>query len=66
MSEPLAEWPFDLWLKTAVRSFGLTPAAFWDMSMRDWLALMAGQTEHGFARPDLSDLMKHYPDEEIK
>ncbi len=66
MSETLAEWPFDLWLKTAVRSFGLNPAAFWGMSVRDWLALLAGNAEQGLARADLGTLMNTYPDEKPK
>jgi len=63
MSEPIQEWPFDLWLKTAVRSFGMTPDAFWEMSVRDWLALLAGDAEQGLGRIDLGNLMNIYPDE---
>ena len=66
MTEPIQEWPFDLWLKIAVRNFGLTPAAFWSMSVRDWLALLAGHNEQGLARSDLGNLMNTYPDEDQK
>ncbi len=65
MKAPMQEWPFDLWLKTAVRSFGLSPTAFWNMSVRDWLALLAGNGAHGLARSDLARLMNTYPDEDI-
>jgi len=62
MSESMSEWPFDLWLKTAVRGFGLSPAAFWAMSVRDWLSLLASNSEQGLARTELSSLMNIYPD----
>jgi len=58
------EWPFDMWLKTAVRSFGLSPGEFWQMSVRDWLALIAGASEHGIARETFNELMNTYPDED--
>jgi len=61
--KPMQAWPFDFWLKTAVRGFGLTPADFWDMSVRDWLALLSGEGAQGLARTDLSILMNTYPDE---
>ncbi len=64
MSEPLTEWPFDLWLKTAVRGFGLSPTDFWQMSMRDWLALLAGTSQQGLLRTDLDTLMDTYPDKD--
>ena len=66
MSENGSEWPFDVWLKTAVRGFGLSPSQFWQMSVRDWLALLAGNAEQGLARADLSTLMDTYPDKETK
>lgn len=60
------EWPFDLWLKTAVRGFGLSPNEFWQMSVCDWLVLLAGNTEQSFSRTELATLMNTYPDEETK
>jgi len=62
MNEDRAEWPFDLWLKAAVRGFGLSPTEFWAMSVRDWLALLASGSEQGLARTELSRLMDIYPD----
>jgi Phage tail assembly chaperone protein, TAC len=62
VSEEKSEWPFDLWLKTAVRGFGLSPTEFWSMSVRDWLNLLASSKAHGLARNDLSNLMNTYPD----
>jgi len=62
----LEEWPFDLWLKTAVRGFALSPTEFWTMSVRDWLALLASNGEQGLARADLSILMNTYPDDDQK
>jgi len=64
MSNPMHEWPFDMWLKTAVRGFGLSPREFWQMSVCDWLALIAGAGEHGMGREELGTLMNIYPDEE--
>ena len=66
MSDNGSEWPFDVWLKTAVRGFGLSPSQFWQMSVRDWLALLASHTEQGLAREDLSTLMNTYPDKDQK
>ncbi|PHQ60443.1 MAG: hypothetical protein COC03_02250 [Robiginitomaculum sp.] len=66
MTERPSEWPFDLWLKTAVRGFGLSPAEFWAMSVRDWLALLVRNGEQGLARTGLSTLMNTYPDENQK
>lgn len=62
MSEDSSDWPFDLWLKTAVRGFSLSPTEFWAMSVRDWLALIASHSEQGLARTELSVLMNIYPD----
>lgn len=61
--EPMGEWPFDLWLRTAVRGFALSPTEFWNMSVRDWLALLAGNAQQSLARADLSTLINTYPDE---
>ena len=65
LNKPLREWPFDLWLKTAVRGFGLSPCAFWNMSVRDWLTLLASNEVQGLARAELCTLMNTYPDEKL-
>ncbi|PHS40233.1 MAG: hypothetical protein COA91_04450 [Robiginitomaculum sp.] len=57
------QWPFDMWLKTAVRGFGLSPAEFWQMSVRDWLVLISGTGKPGIAHDKFDDLMNTYPDE---
>ncbi len=66
MSKDQVVWPFDLWLKTAVRGFGLSPIEFWAMSVRDWLSLLSNQTEQGLGRTEFSKLMGTYPDTSIK
>ncbi len=58
----MSEWPFDLWLKYAVKVLGLSPSEFWDMSVRDWLALTAVSSQ-GLPRGDFETLMQTYPDE---
>ena len=64
MSKPKNfEWPFDLWLRYACLRFGLSPAQFWAMSVRDWLALCAPQNGGGLPRSGLQTLMTTYPDE---
>jgi len=62
----MSDWPFDLWLKYAVKALHLSPAEFWDMSVRDWLGLTAGQSTQGQTREKMDELMKHYPDENPK
>ena len=59
----MQKWPFDIWLKTAVRGFGLSPTEFWQMPVRDWLVLISGANDRGIARDKFDDLMNIYPDE---
>jgi len=43
--------------------FRLTPKTFWNMSLAEWRALLAGKApRRGLARPDLEVLMQRYPD----
>ena len=50
-------WPFDAWHTLAVRQFGLSPAAFWAMPLRDWLHLIT--PEHTpMTRERLIELME--------
>jgi len=63
MSSDENEWPFDLWLRYACGRFGLSPAQFWAMSVRDWLVLCAPQTTGSLPRPEFENLMSIYPDE---
>jgi len=56
-------WPFQTWHTIAVRRFGLSPDQFWDMPLRDWLALIGEASRAGVSRDDLQNLMKLYPDE---
>ncbi|MBL4854845.1 MAG: phage tail assembly chaperone [Robiginitomaculum sp.] len=58
----MTEWPFDMWLKTAVRGFGLSPHEFWQMSVCDWLVLIAGAGSEGITREKFDELMNTYPD----
>ncbi len=58
----MTEWPFDLWLGYAVRGLGLSPSAFWDMSIRDWMVLMAHTKHQGVSRQSLQELMQEFPD----
>ncbi len=63
MKSQMQKWPFDIWLKTAVRGFGLSPAEFWQMSVRDFLVLISGTGDHGIEREKFDELMNTYPDE---
>ncbi len=55
-------WPFDLWLRYAVLRLGLSPDAFWAMSVADFLALMRTTQTTPMNRADLGQLMNIYPD----
>ena len=54
---------FDGWLRLAVIRFGLSPDAFWEMPLRDWLSLLDGRNSRGFKQEDILELLKHFPDE---
>lgn len=56
-------WPFEVWLRLAVRGFRLTPQQFWDMSLRDWLALTRSETVPTMSADELSELQIRFPDE---
>ncbi len=56
-------WPFDAWLKLAVRGFRLSPAAFWNMTLRDWLALTRAGAVPIMDADTLSALCLQFPDE---
>ncbi len=56
-------WPFDVWLRVAVKRFGLTPSEFWAMPVREWLILLKDTARPRFDRARFDDLIKLYPDE---
>lgn len=60
------EWPFDLWLKYAVKALGLSPSEFWTMSVSDWLCLSAHDGGRVLTRQHLEHLMQIFPDKVSK
>lgn len=56
-------FPFDAWLRLSVTVFHISPHAFWAMSVRDWLTLMAAQAPD-ISPADLRALMAKFPDKE--
>ncbi len=56
------EWPFDAWLKLAVSVYHISPRAFWQMSVRDWLALTRSDKAPAMNAAELVKLHKQYPD----
>lgn len=58
----MTEWPFDLWLKYAVKALHLTPSCFWNMSVHDWLVLSAHEGGASLKREHLDSLMQNFPD----
>lgn len=58
----MSAWPFDLWMKYAVRALGLSPEQFWSVTIADWLCLMP-KSASGMTRGALTNLMGLYPDE---
>ncbi len=55
-------WPFDAWLKLAVSVYHISPHAFWQMSVRDWLALTRSDKIPAMDAAELIKLQKQYPD----
>lgn len=53
--------PFDDWLRLALR-LGLTPAAFWRLSLKEWRALTAIGSEAVLDRTALEALRAKFPD----
>ena len=64
MSARQEGWPFQAWQQIAIRRFNLAPSEFWAMPMGDWLGLLNGLKQAGFARKTLEQLLEIYPDEE--
>lgn len=58
------EWPFDTWLKYAVKVLHLTPSEFWSLSICDWLTLSVEQNGGVMKRTQLENLMQIFPDKD--
>ena len=56
------KWPFDVWLRIAVKRFGLAPTEFWAMPLREWLVLMKATQPASLDRKRLDALIQTYPD----
>lgn len=54
--------PWREWLRAAF-AIGLTPAHFWRLSLREWRALIAPQTQDAFDRASFDALLARYPDQ---
>lgn len=59
----MTEWPFSTWLSIAVRHFGLSPDAFWALSVCDWMALLDALSTPPMRKADLDQLLAQFPDE---
>lgn len=53
-------WPFEAWLKIAVCQLGLTPQAFWEMSLTDWFSLTQSGAAQAMSKADLIKLEDDY------
>lgn len=49
-------------LRLAVCGLGLTPAAFWRVSLKEWRALTAAETAPALDRPGFEALAAAWPD----
>ncbi|MFC6196580.1 phage tail assembly chaperone [Ponticaulis profundi] len=58
-----ARTPWPLMLQAALR-MGLSPQAFWQLSLREWQALTLKTKNTGFGRADLSALLSRFPDKD--
>lgn len=54
------DWPFEPWLKIAVMQLGLSPEAFWEMSVMDWFALTKKSAPRAMTKADLIKLEHDY------
>jgi len=54
------DWPFEAWLKIAVFQLGLSPKAFWEMSLKDWFALTRISAPNAMRKDDLIKLEQDY------
>ncbi|MAI90409.1 phage tail assembly chaperone [Ponticaulis sp.] len=50
-------------LQIGLRS-GLSPSAFWQLSLREWRLITSYRKRSGFGRNDLSRLIAEFPDKE--
>ncbi|WP_420431591.1 phage tail assembly chaperone [Hyphobacterium sp.] len=55
---------FDDWLRAAVFRYGLAPAGFWCLSLREWRWLTTAAAPERLQRADLTALLKAHPDAE--
>lgn len=55
----MTPWPQ---LLRAAAGMGITPDAFWRLSLKEWRALMGGEGE-AMSRAVFDDLARRYPDE---
>ena len=53
--------PWMSWLRIAI-GMGVTPAAFWKLSLKEWRALMQSTRPGAFNRHDLEKLRHHLGD----
>lgn len=60
MSEP--EW--GALLRLAWLRFGLNPAEFWALSVREWQWLTRSDPDYHLKREGLQELMQAFPDED--
>lgn len=56
------DWPFDDWLRIAVKVLRISPGEFWAMSLRDWITLTR-DSQAKITRSDLTVLMRDFPDD---
>lgn len=55
-----ADWPFEAWLKIAVMQLGLSPEAFWKMSLGDWFSLTHIRAPEVMGLEDLIKMERDY------
>lgn len=59
----MTQWPLRDWLRLSVKVLGLSPEQFWDMTISDFLTLIAHTPPNSASHSDLNALLEHYPDE---
>jgi uncharacterized phage protein (TIGR02216 family) len=54
--------PWATWLAHACATFGIAPAAFWRLSLREWRALNGDGAAAPLTRTELAALASRFPD----
>ncbi|WP_409433487.1 phage tail assembly chaperone [Litorimonas sp. RW-G-Af-16] len=58
-----SDWPFEAWLRFAVRQMNMPPNVFWGTSVHDWFTILNTSMSPNLNRAELDILCQKFPDE---